>query len=172
MYGDDSTSTGSNIPLNWLEETMSSEYTITIGPRIGPGPEDAKEARALNRIVRWRDNCIGYECDPRQVEEPVAECGMEGSKSVVTPGIKQTFKDLEQSEDLPQRLHTAFRGAAARANYLAADRLDAQFSCKEICRWMSKPSMMSWLALKRLCRYLEGLPRHGLPLLAAGSGCH
>ena len=99
VHGGDFTYTGSTIPLGWPEEAISSEYKVNIGPRIGPGPEDAKEARALNRIVRWCDNCIEYECDPRQVEELVAECGMEGPKSVVTPGIKQTFKDLDQSED-------------------------------------------------------------------------
>jgi hypothetical protein len=42
---------------------------------------------------------------------------------------------------------------------LAADRLDVQFAAKEICRWMSKPTKAAWEALKRLCRYLVGLPR-------------
>ena len=97
VHGDDLTSTGSKTPLRWPEETISSEYKITIGPGIGPSPGDAKEARVLNRIVRRCDNCIEYGCDPRQVEELVAECGMEGSRSVVTPGIKQTFEDPEQS---------------------------------------------------------------------------
>ena len=60
---------------------------------------------------------------------------------------------------LEPRLHTAFRAAAARANYLSQDRPDVQFAAKEICRWMSKPTASSWEALKRLCRYLCGLPR-------------
>ncbi len=54
---------------------------------------------------------------------------------------------------------TAFRGAAARANYLAADRTDCQFAAKEVCRWMSKPTEAAWRALTRPCRYLVGLPR-------------
>ena len=41
----------------------------------------------------------------------------------------------------------------------AVDRLDCQFAAKEICRFMSKPTEASWTALKRLCRYLVGLPR-------------
>ena len=76
-----------------------------------------------------------------------------------TPGVKAGFKELEEDEELPARLHTAFRAAAARANYLAADRIDAQFACKEICRHMARPTQQSWKALKRLCRYLLGRPR-------------
>ena len=57
------------------------------------------------------------------------------------------------------RLHTAFRGAAARGNYLSSDRIDTQFSCKEVCRHMSSPTDLSWKALKRIGRYLAGRPR-------------
>jgi hypothetical protein len=73
--------------------------------------------------------------------------------------VKSSFHELEEDKTLPERLHTAFRGAAARGNYLAADRMDAMFACKEICRWMSKPSEHSWLALKRVCRFFAGRPR-------------
>ncbi len=114
----------------------------------------------LNRIIRWLDHSIEYECDPRQIERLVAECGLEGAKAVATPGVKATFQELhEDSAELPGHLTTAFRGAAARGNYLAADRLDVQFACKEVCRWMSRPSLHAWKAMKRLCRYLAGAPR-------------
>ena len=51
---------------------------------------------------------------------------------------------------------TAFRGSAARRNYLGLDRVDAQFASKEICRSMSKPMMSSWKALKRFGRFYIG----------------
>ena len=95
-----------------------------------------------------------YEADPRQVERLVAECGLEGAKAVATPSVKPTFKQLEEDTPLPSHLTTAFRGAAARANYLAADRVDMQYACKEVCRWMTKPTVYAWESLKRLCRYL------------------
>ncbi len=82
--------------------------------------------------MRWCPDRVEYEADPRQVERLIAECGLEGCKPMATPGVKATFTELENDEELPRRLHTAFRGAAARSNYLAADRIDAQFSCKEI----------------------------------------
>ncbi len=159
VHGDDFTSTGPAVELDWLESEIGKEYETTVGPRLGPGPNDAKEARALNRVITWHEDRVEYEADPRQLERLVAECGLEGAKPMVTPGVRAAFKTLEEDEELALRLHTAFRGAAARSNYLAADRIDAQFSCKEICRWMSKPTMSSWAALKRLCRYFNGARR-------------
>jgi len=78
---------------------------------------------------------------------------------VAIPGLCLSYDQLSTDEILPAHLHTAFRGSAARANYLAIDRLDCQFAAKEVCRWMSKPTEAAWQALKRLCRYLVGLPR-------------
>ena len=72
----------------------------------------------------------------------------------------QNLNEMEEdSGEPPGNRNTAFRGAAARGNYLAADRLDVQFGSKEVCRWMSKPSVHAWKALKRVCRYLVGAPR-------------
>lgn len=168
VHGDDFTSCGPKDALDWLEETIATEYDISVDPRLGPGKHDAKEGRVLNRIIRWCTRqqmgssprqCIEYEADPRQIERLVAECGLEGAKPVATPSVKPTFTELEEDVELGRELHSAFRGAAARANYVAADRIDAQFSCKEICRSMATPTAQAWKALKRLCRYFLSAPR-------------
>ena len=138
---------------------MKKHYELTTQPRLGPAPQDGKEAVVLNRIIRWCDHGLEYEADPRQVEKLLAECGLTGANPVATPGQRLSFNEVEKDNDLEQFRVTAFRGAAARANYLAADRIDCQFAAKEICRWMSKPTENSWNASKRLCRYLAGLPR-------------
>jgi hypothetical protein len=159
VHGDDFASSGPATALDWMETEIGKQYEITIGPRLGPGPNDAKEGRALNRVIRWCDAGIEYEADPRQAERLISECGLEGSKPLGTPGIRATFTELEGDKELPPQLKTAFRGAAARGNYLSADRIDAMFACKEICRYMSAPTEHSWQALKRICRFLNGLPR-------------
>ena len=84
---------------------------------------------------------------------------MEGSKAVSTPGVKITSAEVIEDKPLEPRLYTAFRSAAARANYLAQDRPDVMFAAKEVCRLMASPTEGSWAALKRMCRYLAGLPR-------------
>ena len=159
VHGDDFTSTGPKTDLDWFESEIEKSYEVTISPRIGPGRDDAKEGRSLNRIIRWCQDSVEYEADPRQAERLIAECGLEGSGALSTPGVKPTFQQLELDTELPAQLWTAFRGAAARANYLAADRLDGQFACKEVCRWMSKPTEHAWQALKRIGRFLRGSPR-------------
>ena len=159
VHGDDFTSSGGKLQLDWFEASVAEEYEIVVGPRLGPGVQDAKEGRALNRVIRWCEEHIEYEADPRQVERLIAECGLEGAKGYVTPSVKATFRELEEDDDLPQSLHTAFRGAAARANYLAMDRIDCQYASKEICRYMAKPTAHAWKALKRLCRYYRSAPR-------------
>ena len=160
VHGDDFTSSGPANALDWLEKSIGEEYEITIQPRIGPGPQDAKEGRALNRVIRWCDGHIEYEADPRQVERLAAECGPEGSKAVATPGVKATFKELEEDTPLPQDLHTAFRGAAARGNYswlpIAST---ASTPAKRCVGGWPTPTVHAWRALKRLCRYLNGAPR-------------
>ena len=52
-----------------------------------------------------------------------------------------------------------YRALVARANYLANDRSDIGFEVKELCMHMSSPRQCDWDSLKRLGRYLLGLPR-------------
>ena len=42
-----------------------------------------------------------------------------------------------------------FRGASARANYLAQDRFDLAFAAKELCRRMAVPRKSDLVALRR-----------------------
>ena len=52
-----------------------------------------------------------------------------------------------------------YRALTARANYLAQDRPDIEFSVKEVARRMARPRQQDWIWLKRLARYLIGAPR-------------
>jgi hypothetical protein len=54
---------------------------------------------------------------------------------------------------------TMYRALSARCNYLAQDRPDIAFASKELCREFSAPNMNSFRKLKRLARYLSGMPR-------------
>ena len=54
---------------------------------------------------------------------------------------------------------TRHRALAARCNYIAVDRADAQYCTKELCRDMSSPTAAVWKRLLRLARYFLGKPR-------------
>ena len=108
----------------------------------------------MNRVIRWVDGGIEYEADPRQAERLLEGLNLDKDdcKAASTPGVKAIIEQL--IEDAPLKDLTAFRALAARANYLAADRIDLQFAAKEVCRFMSAPTETSAAALKRLGRYL------------------
>ena len=84
------------------------------------------------------------------------DLGLEGAKSVGSPGVRNTFEQIENDVPLSPDKLRPYRALVARANYLAADRPELQYSSKEVCRWMSSPTETSVQALKRLGRYVEG----------------
>ena len=90
VHGDDFTASGSCVNLDWFEAEMRARYELTVGGRLGPGPQDDKEATILNRVVRWTDRGIEYEADPRQAERLIADLDLAGPgvKGVPTPGVK------------------------------------------------------------------------------------
>lgn len=156
---------------------------------VGPEPGDDKEVSILNRIVRWCDDCLLYEADPRHVEKLLGEAGLEKCKSVSTPGVKEAWGVTStawfdesglspESEGVSGELNVAadaanipdlrlldreemisYRSAVARCNYFAQDRFEIAFTTKELCRAMSKPTIGDAKAIARLCRFLKGLPR-------------
>ena len=73
-----------------------------------------------------------YEADPRQAERLLDELGFSGDvTSVVTPGVKFSYQDHVSDVPLEGKLHTPFRGSAARGNYLSADRVDIQYAVRK-----------------------------------------
>ena len=80
---------------------MAKSYEVSVGPRLGPAKADGKEARALNRVVRWCDDgSVEYEADPRQAEKLSAECGVEGANSPTTPGARDSAVDVANDKEL------------------------------------------------------------------------
>jgi hypothetical protein len=103
---------------------------------------------------------VEYEADPRQGERLLEGLGLDGNcKATATPGLKPVIDVLKDDSPLSTDSHTTFRALAARANYLAQDRIDLQFAAKEACRFMSAPTDSAEAALKRLGRYLIGHKR-------------
>ena len=160
VHGDDFTTAGAKPDLDWFEAALESRYELRKGGRIGPGKNDDKEGRVLNRIVRWTDEGLEYEADPRQAERLIESMGLDGNcKSCVTPGLKPTAEQMSGEIPLEDKEHTPYRGNGARCNYIGPDRPDIQYCAKEICRWMSAPTNIGQDALKRVARFLLGRRR-------------
>ena len=141
VHGDDFTSTGPKVGLDWLEAQLEGKYELRKGGRLGPVPDDAIELIVLNRLLRYTPEGFEYEADPRRAEKLLEGLGLDDNcNKAATPGLKPLAEHLVKDEGLPASGHTEFRGLAVRANYLLADCIDLQFSAKEICRFMSAPT--------------------------------
>jgi hypothetical protein len=186
VHGDDFTFEGPPAALEKVADDLRKVWIIKVRAMLGPEPGDDKEVSILNRIVRWCDDCLLYEADPRHVEKLLREAGLESCKAMGTPGIKEAteltssawFEESGLGQEgignydvtgsppenpelrpLDRAEMRDYRSAVARCNYLAQDRFEIAFTTKELCRAMSKPTVSDARAITRLCRFLKGLPR-------------
>ena len=168
-HGDDYASVGSLEELGWMRRELENRFdmkTTTVGHSKAEGV--AVEGKILNRIIRATAKGWEYECDQRHVEVLIEQLDLASAKPLSTPGVDEPVevsqKDVEDGIEkvaalLEGESATQYRALAARCNYIAVDRADAQYCTKELCRDMSAPTMESWKRLVRLGRYFLGKPR-------------
>ena len=157
VHGDDLTTVGSKANLDWFKAELEKLYEPKEAARLGPAPEDSKEATVLNRVARWTAQGLEIEADPRQAEEFLRDLKLNGDgvKAAASPGVRATKEQFEGDAALDVSKCTPYRAVLARANYLASGRPELQLSSKEVCRWMSSPTDLSLAALKRLGRLVK-----------------
>jgi len=161
VHGDDFTFSGEADSLKEVAKEMKEVYELKVRAILGDEPGDDRAVTILNRRIEWAEEGIRYEADPRHVEELTKFFGLkEDSNGLDVPIVKEEVTEEEEpGEPLEGEELRNFRGLAARANYLAADRVDIQYAAKEICRDMARPTTKSMAKLKRLARYLTRYPR-------------
>ena len=156
VHGDDYASTGLKHDLRWFNEELQKKFEIKTSI-VGPGKDEVNETKILNRVIRHTSSGWELEADPRHAEFMIEELGLKDAKPVVSPG--EDAAEEEMSEELDEWQPQRFRSLAARSKYQSADRPDIQYSVKELCRCVSKPTKRSWEALRRLVKFLVGKPR-------------
>ena len=108
VHGDDFTALGNSDGLDKLERGMTETFECKLKGRLGTGGEDLKEMRVLNRIVRITPDGLLYEADPRHAEMLIKAFKLEGSKPVVTPGVKPSDPETDPDKmdhDIAQEIH-------------------------------------------------------------------
>ena len=149
---------GNSDNLDWFRGEITARMDVKFRARLSGDSGDDKSVRILDRIVEWTKEGIMYDADHRHAEIITREAGIiEGSKAVVTLGTE--VGDDEAKDGFEK---SAYRSISGRANYLSQDRMDIQFAVKEICRKISDPCREDWPPIKRLARYLQGVPRIGI----------
>ena len=142
-----------------MQKAVCQRWLTKVRGIVGPDPSDLHEMIILNRILEWNQDHITLEPDPRDIELVLKEMGMEECKGSTCIHVDADKDDAESNAPLTREEQIAFRSIAARLNFLAHDRVDIQFACKEVCRRMAKPVQQDWTAIKKICRYLRQAPR-------------
>ena len=152
VHGDDFTVPGNRKQLKWLRDPLEEAFGLRLRAHLGEASDADTQATTLKWIRAVTPNGLEYEADPRQVEKLLEEIELEGDgvKGAVTPSVKPLQHQIAAEAPLPEQQHTRFRALAARANYLAADRVDVIYAAKEVCGFMAKPTDLALQALKRL----------------------
>ena len=88
VHRNDFTFLGDDENLQWCTEQTELVYNIKMKGKLGPGRDDEKSIRILNKFLELRRGCLAYEADPRHAEIAIKALGLEGSKPAATPGVK------------------------------------------------------------------------------------
>ena len=160
VHGDDYVSAGTTANLKCLKTELEKKYQVkTQFP--GPGEDQAKAIRILNRVIGWNGNeGASYEADPRHTEIIIDQLKFKDAKPVSTPGAKEEGRIQNGHEsNLGETESSHYRAIVARCNYTAPDRPDIAYAVNELARHMASPTEGDWQRLERLGRYLKGKPR-------------
>ena len=68
VHGDDFTFEGPPDSLLGISAALQKVWLVKVRAMLGPEKGDDKEISILNRVVRWCDDHLLYEADPRHVE--------------------------------------------------------------------------------------------------------
>ena len=142
--------------LDWLSLKLNEKLELVQKARLGPDYDS--EATVLNRCVIYNDSGLAWEAAPRHAKLAVAELGLQAARPQTSPGGAKPSAPLDHEELEPDG-QKAYHSVSARLAYLAADRPDIAFSCKECSRAVEKATRPDLTHLKHIGRYLLRTPR-------------
>jgi len=162
VHGDDFITLADEEGQAWYKAVMEKIFVLKWRGCLGDEENDSNHIRILNRYMavkvasdgRW---WVEWEADPRHADLLIDELGLSGCKPATTPGQKQDSTTLNDEEILLGGSDiTAYRSLVMRGCYLAQDRPDIAYACKECARHMQNPNTRNWEMIKRVGRYLAG----------------
>lgn len=157
VHGDDFTFLGYGDELEKIKAKMAHWYELKVRGVLGTDPGDAKKISLLNREIEITEAGLTYRADPKHAELIWEKLGLRrDSRGSTTAFVREECEGDEV--ELNSADATLFRQVAARANYLALDRPDIQFTVKEVCGHMAAPTQGGVRKLKHLARYLPKFP--------------
>ena len=160
VHGDDFMAIGKFEDLVWMRNCMGASLEVKSNI-IGPGSNLNKQITLLNRTLTWTDRGLTWEADGKHAETIIKELGLEGATGVAAPcmeEIRNLGDERKQSWPVSEKDATKYRSIVARANYLASDRADAQYTVRMLSKGMASPTAADYRHLRHFGRYLIRMP--------------
>ena len=135
VHGDDFTAVGTPESLDKYEAGMQETFECKLKGRLGAEPDDCKEMRVLNRIVRVTDKGLLYEADPRHAEMLIKAFNLEGASSVVTPGVKVADDEIDPDKidtDAASEIHRIIAELRCDNKRASKVKFNANITCHDV----------------------------------------
>ena len=154
-HGDDFLSCGLPEALDELDNLLETHLKVKKEPRLGPG--GVSHATFLNKGLTWCSKGFAMQADTRHIKRVVQLLGMADAKGCDSPGTKDSWKGRSDAlDELTVQDAQLYRTCVGILQYVAGDRVDLQFTTKELARALVKPTVKAMLPLKRCARYIKG----------------
>ena len=136
-----------------VPENVKQQFELK-GEILGVLPDESREINFLGRSLKITNEGIEMESDKKHVKMLLDEWDMSESRAVCSPGAadeKANLGEKQMEEELVAEVEaTVYRRAAARLNYMSADRADISYAGKECSRGMARPTKGDVIRLKRV----------------------
>lgn len=103
---------GSDEDLQFMNRVLASRYKVRWEATLGDDAGDDREMFFLNRLVKYDGQKLEIEADARHSETIIRQLGLQDSKVLDTPEIRQTPEDVkscQKDEPLTGELLKQFR---------------------------------------------------------------
>ena len=161
-HGDDFVTAAAEDQKEVFGKMLQEKFDTRRIGMIGAAKHLDKELEVLHRSVRViNDELMEIEADQKHVPRLLEDLGLVQGNVVKTPRVKLSAtesNDIENSSILEGEQATLFRSGTMRCAYLAQDRADISEAIKCLARRLSKPRIGHMIQLKRVARYLKGVP--------------
>ena len=158
VHGDDFTMSGTRKALMGIKEKLEEWYDIKFRGIMGSEADEIKAVTILGRRLRWTQEGLEYEGDPKHRQELIKKSGLtEESKAAVSATVKETGGLEDDDTRLEEEEARKCRGEIALLNYMGQDRTDVQYAANQVSKMMANPTEETRRRIKRIARYLVGV---------------
>ena len=111
----------------------------------------------LGRVIERTARGYSVEANPKNIRDVIAVLGLEDSRPVSTTSVKRT-PTTESLIELETERRAVYRTAVGKQLYMCQERADIMYSVKETARKITCSTESDEMNVKRIGRYLEGVP--------------